>query len=216
MSDRADISDEELIATAIRGALLDLHTALPGIVKTYDAATGTCAVLPAVKRALEREDGSTAFESLPAIPNVRVCWPGAGGFELHFPLAPGDTVLLVFNEADTGQFESSGQESKPSWLERHGLHSPVAYPYNRQPRATTGGARMVTPSPFTFGAPAAAEFVALQSQLTALNAAITSAAGTESGAGGLGGMNALKIALSGVGWPTSPATGPAKYLKAEK
>lgn len=214
-SERADIPIDEVITAAREATLLDLHTCMPGIVKAYDASTGRANVQPAVKVALKRENGSRAFESLPLIQNVRVCWPGAGDFELHLPRAQGDTVWLMFSEVDASRFESTGQESPPAWLERLGLCSPVAYPYNRLPKATTGGARMVCPSPFVFGNPLTAEFVALQSQLTALKTAIASAAATEVGASGLSGMTALNTALSTAGWPTGPGVGPSTKLKAE-
>lgn len=213
MTDRADIPDEELIATAIAGALLDLHTALPGIVKSYNPSTGSCDVLPAVKRALPREDGSTAFESLPVIPNVRVCWPGAGGFELHLPLANGDTVWLMFAEADIQKWESTGQESPPGWLERHGLGSLVAYPFSRTPKATTGGARLVAPTPFSVGDSATAKLLAIaelvEEQLLALKDAISGAA-VSAGDGGATFKSNIIAALSA--WPATTA---CSKLKAE-
>jgi hypothetical protein len=210
MTERADIPIEEVVTAGIAAALLDLHTALPGIVVRYDASTGHADVQPAVKRALAREDGSTAYESLPTLQNVRVCWPGAGGFELRFPLGEGDTVWLMFAEADTQRFEESGQESQPGWLGRHALGSLVAYPYARAASSPDAGARLVAPSPFVVGNPGAAQFVALQTQLTTLKTAIDSAAATEAGASGLGGMSALKAALGP--WPAGTAS---TKLKAE-
>lgn len=205
MTDRADIPDEELIATAIAGALLDVHTALPGIVKKYDASKGVCDVQPAVKRALEREDGTIATESLPVIPNVRVCWPGAGGYELHFPLAAGDTVWLMFAEADMQKWESTGQESPPGWLERHGLGSLVAYPFSRKALATTGGARLVAPAPFTVGNLVSAQLVALAPLVAAELAKIAATLLTGSSGGG-------PVVF---GTPYSPSDVAATKLKAE-
>ena len=163
MTQRADISVSEAIVPLIADALLDVHTAIPGIVKSFNALTGTVDVQPAVKRALAREDGSTAFEELPLISNVRVEWPGAGGFELRFPLAAGDVVMLVFAEVDTGQWEQTGQVSKPAWLQRHGLGSPVARPFNRVAPVSVSpnAAQIVTPSPLHVGNPLVAQFVAL-------------------------------------------------------
>jgi hypothetical protein len=68
------------------------------------------------------------------------------------------------------------------------------------------------------GDPSAADFVALSAkvldELKRLNAAIATAASTETGATGLGGMNALKLALSAL-LPMWPASVAADKLKAE-
>lgn len=166
MTDRADIPIEELVDTAISARLLDLHTAMPGKVKSYDASTHCADVVPVVKRARVVEDGSIAYDELPVIPNVKVGWIAAGGFELHLPLAPGDSVLLVFAEVDTQQWEVSGEVSQPLWLERHGLGAPIAYPFGRTATAATG-AQLVAPSPFVIGDAAAAQFVALANLVSA-------------------------------------------------
>lgn len=237
MTDRADIPDEELIATAIAGALLDVHTALPGIVTAYDAVTATCDVQPAIKRALEREDGTMAYESLPVIPNVRVCWPGSNGYEFRFPLSgprrvgdtviPGDTVWLMFAEADTQKWETTGQESPPGWLGRHALGSLVAYPYSRTRPPQSAGPdpspegrkayanlpQMVAPEPFHVGEPADAKFLALaekvEQQLTALKNAISSATVVAMD-GGASLKTTILAAL--VAWPSDTA---CTKLKAE-
>jgi hypothetical protein len=227
MTDRADLSDEELIATAIAGALLDVHTALPGIVVAYYPKTGAVDVQPAVKRAIEREDGSTAFESLPVIPNVRVCWPGAGGFEMRFPLKgstmvgetriPGDSVWLMFAEADMQKWETSGQESQPGWLARHGLGSLVAYPFSRLMPGSADPSvanlpQMVAPEPFHVGDPTSAKLLAqaekVDTRLNALKSAIAGWVPVPSDGGA-----ALKAALGS--WLAGTADTGCTKLKAE-
>lgn len=118
----------ELIEGAIASQLLDLHTAIPGKVKSYDAAKQTAEVIIQVRAATPAEDGSTVAEEPPVIPNVPVQWPRGGGFALHFPLAAGDHVLLVFSEAAIGHWRASGQVADPGDLRRHSLAYPVAIP----------------------------------------------------------------------------------------
>lgn len=163
MTARPDLPESELVGEAIAAALLEVHTSIPGIVQSYDATKGTVDVAPAVTRPLQHQDDSFTFETLPVIQNVRVEWPGGGGFELRFPLAPGDVVTLVFSEVDSSRFEESGEVSPPAWYARHGLGAPVARPYNRvAPSSSSPGvAQLVAPSPFCVGSPAAAQFVAL-------------------------------------------------------
>jgi hypothetical protein len=118
----------EVIRTAIDSRLLDVHTALPGRVKSYDATTQSAEVVPVIRNAAPRDDGGSELEDLPVIPNVPIAWPRGGGYYLHFPIAPGDHVLLVFSEAAIGQWRESGELSEPGDLTRHDLSYPFAIP----------------------------------------------------------------------------------------
>ena len=171
---RADIQISELIVDAIDGALLDLHTQMRGNVVSYDEGTKTCEVKIAAKRAVPDGNGGYVYEDLPNIPNVPVAWPSAGGFMLHWPLAAGDSVFLTFDEVDVQRWETTGEVCEPGYLERHGLSSPLAHPYSRAGVAGANGARMVCPSPFSFGGPAAA-FVASSPKVDAAWGALFSA-----------------------------------------
>lgn len=159
-----DQSTAELLGDVLASALLDVHTALPGIVKSYDAATLTAKVQPAVKRILDGE-----LETLPLIPNVPVAWPAAGGFLFHLPLEAGDTVMLVFSEAAWAEFRSTGQVSAPKDSMRHSLSYPIALPFSRTKLTPApAGAHVVTPEPLTV-APAAgaatAQFCVVETKL---------------------------------------------------
>ena len=117
----------EALSEVIEARLLDLHTALPGRIKSYDPATQTAEVIPAVKRAIIGDAGKV-IEDLPIIPNVPIAWPRGGCCYIHFPLREGDHVLLVFSEAATGLWRETGQTSEPGDLARHDLSYPVAIP----------------------------------------------------------------------------------------
>jgi hypothetical protein len=119
---------QEIISEAIESRLLELHTAIPGKVVSYDASTQTAEVTPVVQRAEPREDGGNTLTPLPSIPNVPVQWPRGGGYALHFPLKAGDHVLLVFSEAAIGHWRASGELAPPGDLRRHSLGYPVAIP----------------------------------------------------------------------------------------
>jgi hypothetical protein len=86
----------DLLRNAIESRLLDTHTAIPGIVDSFNAAEGTVNVRPAIRR--KYKDGT--IEALPVIPNVPVCFPSGNGGKsfLSFPLRRNDSVLLVFAE----------------------------------------------------------------------------------------------------------------------
>jgi hypothetical protein len=106
----------------------DLHVAMPGKVTAYDRATQTAEVEPQIQQALLKPDGGRENIALPKIPNVRVLWPRAGGAYLHMPMAVGNYVLLVFNEAAIALWRETGEVSPAGDLERHGLSYPYAIP----------------------------------------------------------------------------------------
>lgn len=112
-----------------RDAILnELHVAMPGRVQTYDHAKQVADVVPCVRGTIPDSEGNTILEDLPVIPNVPVAWPRGGGFYLHFPLAVGDHVWLVFNSAAIAQWRATGEVSEPGDLRRSTLSYPFAIP----------------------------------------------------------------------------------------
>lgn len=216
---------QELIREAISASLLDVHVALPGIVQSYDSAKQTCSVLPAVKRPVGNDDGEQEGEALPVIPNVPVLFPRAGAFSLTYALAKGDGVLLVFNHFSPSGYRSTGTPSDPGDLRQHGPGYPVALPGwfpDASPSPDTdrsigvpGGLRLHFSSN-AISAGGGSDFVAMAAKvaadLSALKAAISAAATTETGASGLGGMAALLSQLGS--WPAPAGVG-SSNLKAD-
>ena len=167
----------------------DLHVAMPGKVKSYDPATQTAEIIPVIKGSLLKPDGGRADREYPVIPNVRIMWPRAGGCYLHFPMAVGDYVQLVFNEACIAQWRESGAVSPAGDLTRHDLSYPYAYPGGWPDAGAFGtpGPVVVVPSALTVCAEGAhasaqpvagatktdADFEAIKSACTTLASALT-------------------------------------------
>lgn len=106
-----------------------MHTAMPGIVQSYDAETQLATVLPAVNFKIPR--GPTL--PLSPIDNVPVMFPFTAGFRMSFPIAEGDGVLLIFSEASLGNWiEGSGQVD-PEDSSRFSMHDAIAIPGLWQP-----------------------------------------------------------------------------------
>jgi len=63
----------EALMGLIRAQLLDVNTALPGVIVSYE--NGLARVAPTVKKRFA--DGDVL--DYPIIPNVRVCWPSFAG-----------------------------------------------------------------------------------------------------------------------------------------
>lgn len=215
----------EVIREAITSRLLDVHTALPGRVEKYDAATQTADVLPMVVRSVPARAGGYDTEELPVIPNVPLAWPRGGGCALHFPIEKGDFVLLVFSEAATSQWRESGDLSEPGDLRRHHLSYPFAIP-GIAPNAgkladapasdeavvlvpSGGSLRVSTPGAT---APAVQEVVLFEKLKLALQAVMT--AGSGGAAPTDGGKAAFTAAASAIeSW--TPEIVAATTLKAE-
>lgn len=84
----------EALMGLIRAQLLDVNTAIPGVIVSYEG--GLARVAPTGKKRFA--DGDVL--DYPIIPNVRVCWPSfAGGTAgIKGPVKRGDRCLLVFSQ----------------------------------------------------------------------------------------------------------------------
>ena len=126
------LTTAETLARILDSFAQDLHVALPGVVRSYDAETQTADVRLGLQRVLQAEDedqDEDLTENLPILPSVPVVFPRGGGYFLSFPLAAGDGVLVVFNELDINAWrDSSGEAVDPGVGLRHGLSGAVAVP----------------------------------------------------------------------------------------
>jgi len=118
----------ELIRDAMSARLADVNVATVGKVQAYDPLTQTASVVPVVKRPIEDSEGEFDHEAICILPNMPVLFPGGGGFFFHFPIEPGDFVLLVFCHDAIGTWRETGEVSEPGDLRRHSLANAVAIP----------------------------------------------------------------------------------------
>lgn len=161
-----------------------VRVALPAVVTAYDAAKQVAECQLVVREPVVGEDGETSFEDLPVISDVPVQWPSGGGYHLHFPLAKGDHVTLVFSDVATGVWRASGKPGEPGDLRRHHLSYCFAYPGLRSDSqaladAPSAGEAVIVAPPgghVRVSRPgASAEFVALANLVQEALDAITSA-----------------------------------------
>lgn len=127
MADReySDIAQlASVVKTGIESALMNVHTAVPGKIVSFDAALQTASVQPLVKRVFKENDGETETlvdVDLPVCINVPVHFPGGGGYHLTFPIAPGDECILIFAERAIDVWHQTGQSRKPNARRFHSL-----------------------------------------------------------------------------------------------
>lgn len=200
----------ESIRQAVAKAVLALHTAMPGRVVSYDAATQTADVQPLLKWAQFLPGRVREVADLPVLPDVLVCFPRAGSLGIHLPLAAGDLVLLVFCSRSLTSWRgqsSGGTVTDPARVfTPTPLEAAVALPlmtHDSAPLGTalaSGSTINVGSGSGTFEAVAQAEKVA--TQLTALKNAISGAAVGTSDGGATLKANILAALAS---WPGSVA-----------
>lgn len=125
-----DTRQAETLRRVLESFALDLHVALPGKIRSYDTAAQTAEIEIQVRRVIPaaEDTDADAVEAYPILPSVPVLWPRGQRGYLHIPLRAGDGVLVVFSEADLGQWRATGEVSDPGLSTRHGLSGGVAIP----------------------------------------------------------------------------------------
>lgn len=120
---------EDVLDDVFDSVLNGIHTAMPARVEKYYSADQTADVLPLVKARRVDESGNVLFDSFPVLPRVPVIHPRGGDFFVHFPMAAGDFVMLVFQECSIDRWRAiRGREADPLDIRRHALGNAVAYP----------------------------------------------------------------------------------------
>lgn len=120
---------ENVFRTAFDVLKQEIHTALPGRVESYDAATQKADIKPLVKRCFRTGDDRTIVEELPVLTDVPIVFPRGGGFFVSLPVTAGDHVLLIFNESSIDIFQTgAGGDTDPQDIRRHNLSDAVALP----------------------------------------------------------------------------------------
>lgn len=123
---------KEAIYHIVQKAILEMHTAMPGVVQSYDAAQQTAVVKPLIKwqRFLPGRQLKDVFD-LPPLQDVLVCHPRAGAKGLHLPLQSGDLVLLIFCDRNIASWRSQSKAtnvSDPGTYEPQPMSGAVALP----------------------------------------------------------------------------------------
>lgn len=118
----------EVLRRAVDARLESVNTAIPARVESYDRATQTISAQPLVRAIYFDESGARQSERLPMVTRVPVVFQGAGDYASTFPLAKGDTVLLVFAQASIDKWLARGGDVDPLDDRRFDLSDAIAIP----------------------------------------------------------------------------------------
>jgi hypothetical protein len=108
---------EEIARIAAIEALVDVHTTMPGIVKSFDPKTQSAKVQPAIMR-LWRDGG---WKALPECVDCPVQFPRWGNFIITGPVAVGDEGALHFSERSIDNWWARGGVQEQCEMRMHDL-----------------------------------------------------------------------------------------------
>lgn len=190
----------QVISKALDTRLADVRVAMPARIESYDVSKQLADIQILLKARVVGEDLKEATETVPVLRNVPVMTFGGGGMFLSFPLAKGDTGLVIFSDRSMDIWKSVGGEVDPIDVRQHSVSDAIFIPGLRaNPQALPD----VGPSLVVLGqSNASADFVALASKVDAGFSALVSAFNTHVHPGGtIAGSTGIPSVLE-----TNPAT----------
>lgn len=114
---------------------LRIDTAFPGRVQSYDPDLQVADVVPLIRKQVPQPDGTYVMEELPVLPCTPVCFPRMGGWFLSFPIAPGDTGLVIVCSGAIGHWRvGDGDVTDPGDLRRNHIAHSIFLPMGLVPR----------------------------------------------------------------------------------
>jgi len=127
--DARQVSSDHLETTysLLDGRQAALHTAMPGIIVSFDAGKMTAVVQPALQGIRTMKDGTTQNVTIAHLPDVPVAFPGGGGHTLTFPVTAGDECMLVFQERSIDFWHQLGNVQKPSDWRMHDINDAICH-----------------------------------------------------------------------------------------
>lgn len=118
----------EVVRALVNARLVDVHTALPARVVSYDRATRMASVQPIVKAPQRRESGTT-LETMPVLTRVPVMFQCTSRNGVTFPIEAGDLVWVMFSEQSIDRvLITDGNPTDPKSPVRFTLQGAVCVP----------------------------------------------------------------------------------------
>ena len=161
----------DVLQQVVRSELARVHTALPGVIESYDATTQTAEVrIPIRFSRRDPDTGERVPYAPPPLPNVPIAWPAGGGgaYSDTWPLQRGDEVWLSFAERSVDEWLlTDGELVTPADVRRFSLSDAVATPVRSRSQlpgdAVAEDARVIRGDEVCLGSASASDYVALAS-----------------------------------------------------
>ena len=118
----AEVSPDERARMRLAALRADINTAIPATVRKRRG--GTVDVEISILRTLTNGGALRPLE----IDMVPVVYPGSGGWSFTFPIAQGDTGLLVFSQRDADKWFAEGVTAKPPTRRMHDFSDAIFIP----------------------------------------------------------------------------------------
>ncbi len=112
-------TERELTEAILARAMRNVHTSMPGVIKSYESLRQVAEVELSVH--LQKADGE--FARVDALDEVPILFDRGGGFAQTFPLAAGDHVLVTFMEEDPSNWYFRGETAEPEMRRRFGMYA---------------------------------------------------------------------------------------------
>lgn len=113
---------------ALRGYRADIWTALPAQVVSYDPAKRTVSLQPTIQAQVQNQEGAWSNVNLPVLPDVPVCFLGAGNYIITVPVKEGDEGVVVFSARCIDAFWQSGGVQPQAESRMHDLSDGMFFP----------------------------------------------------------------------------------------
>lgn len=96
------------LKAAAESTMLNMWSAMPGIVESYNPAKGTVSVQITIRSVSQLKDGNVERTPIPLLTDVPVLFPQGGGAVITFPIAAGDECLVIFASRNIDSWWQSG------------------------------------------------------------------------------------------------------------
>lgn len=118
----------QLYDSIIKKVNFNLRCCIPGIIQSYNKATNTAEIQPAIREEIVNEDNSVSYVNLPLLINVPILFPMCLNGGVTLPLQQGDEVLVLFSDLSYDNFWVHGNIQNPIEVRRHDLSDGLAIP----------------------------------------------------------------------------------------
>jgi len=127
---KIQVSEVELIKTAIEFYFDQFFTTVVARVESYDATKQEADLVPVTKVQVYDDNDKLVEDDLPKLVNVPVAFPRSGDWFMSYPVSVGDTMTVVIASRDFSDWRSTGHDSVAKDVRVNPFNGAIAIPNN--------------------------------------------------------------------------------------